>query len=257
MFDRIGATHDYIASGLSAENVNSYGAICVVGFGRCGANFLLGVIIRAGVVGDELDEVRAVENIFANGFANFFGAVGVDVFVAPDWSDFRGDMFSLSAEGSDNFSGGENRGAGEPSSVNCVADINGSVFGFISDVANGGDAGVEKNLRGLQTEEDAGAFALDEVVGFERVLEIVFEEGNVGVSIHHAGHEPFVREVNHLRVGGDGDAGTYLGDFLVFYQDDLVGGNFSCGGIDDVAGADGDGLSPDRKCEEDCDQSSD
>ena len=96
--------------------------------------------------------------------------------------------------------------------------------------------------------------AFDEVIGFESVLEIVFEEGDVRVGIHHAGHEPFVGEVNHLRVGGDGDTGAYVGDFLVFYQDDLICGDFSCGGVDDVAGADGDGLGPERKCEEDCDQ---
>ena len=209
-----------------------------------GANFFFGVVVGAGIVGDELDEVRAIENIFANGFANFFGAVSVDIFIAPDRTDFGGDMFSLSAERSDDFSGSEDRGAGEPSAINCVADIDGGVFGFISDVANGGDAGVEKNLRGLQAEEDASAFALDEVVGLERVLEIVFEEGDVGVGIHDAGHEPFAREVNHLRVGGDGNTGAYLGDFLVFYQDDLIGGDFSCGWVDDVTGADGDGLGP-------------
>ena len=146
VLDRIGAAHDDVASGLPAENVDGHGAICAVGFVGSGANFLFGVVIGAGIVGDELDEVCAVENIFANGFTDFFGAIGVDIFVAPDRSDFRGDMFSLSAERSDDFSGGENRGAGEPSAVNCVADIDRGVFRFISDVANGGDAGVEKNL---------------------------------------------------------------------------------------------------------------
>ena len=57
-----------------------------------------------------------------------------------------------------------------------------------------------------------------------------------------------------MSVGGDRDARTYLGDFLVFYQDDLICSDFSCGGVDDVAGADGDGLGAEGKCEEDCDQ---
>ena len=231
VFERIGAAVDYIVRLFFFVTVDGEGAAGFVSFVGGGADFFLGVHVVA-VVGDELDEIGAVENIFADGFANFLGAVGINIFVAPDGAHFRRSAGRLSAEGSDDFSGGENRGAGEPAFVDGVADVNGGVAGFVADVADCSDACVQERLRDFEALEDAHSSADFEIIFLEWGAHVGEEESDVSVRIHDAGHDPFVREIDDLGIGGDLDGGAEFGDLLVFDEDDLIFGDRACGGID-------------------------
>ena len=145
-------------------------------------------------------------------------------------------------------------GPAEPAFVDGVADIDGGIAGFVANVADRSDAGVQKRLRDFQPLQDTHSFTDFEIVGLEGRVHIGKKEGDMCVRIHDAGHDPFVGEVNYLRIGGDGDAGADVGDLLVFDDDDLIFGDGAGGGVDEISCADGDGLGPERKCEEDCDE---
>jgi hypothetical protein len=146
----------------------------------------------------------------------------------------------LPAVRSDDFSGGEDGGAIEPALLERLAQIDGGEVGVVADVADGGNAGVE---------EDAGSFEAAERAKGGVFVKVAFVEvpnllagGDVRVRVHDAGHHPGVREVDDDGVLGDGDIRADFRDLRVLHEDDLVFRDCAMGGIDQVAGADGDGL---------------
>src|SRR5277367_3352079 len=79
VLDGVDAGLDDEGGGFASIDMNSNCAARVMGFVDRSEQFFFGVVVGA-VVGAKLDEIRTVENIFANGFANFERTVGVNIF---------------------------------------------------------------------------------------------------------------------------------------------------------------------------------
>jgi hypothetical protein len=88
----------------------------------------------------------------------------------------------------------------------------------------------------------AGGFHQIVMIEFAKVLHALRD---VGVGVHDAGHHPFVREVDDRGILRDGDARADLYDLLFLHEDDLIPGDGTGGGIDQISSADGDRLGPD------------
>jgi hypothetical protein len=74
MLDGIYTPCDCIVRSFPAHYVHGNRTSCMVRFLDCGPNFFQGIMVIA-IVGDELDQIGAVENVLANAFADFFRAV--------------------------------------------------------------------------------------------------------------------------------------------------------------------------------------
>src|ERR1700722_20461458 len=117
MLDGIHAPGDYVVRRFSAEHVHGYWSSCVVRLVHGRADFFERIMIIA-VVGDQLDQVRAVKNIFANRFADFLGAIRVVIFKTPERANLLRDAAALAAKGRDDFARGLYLGPDEPARVN-------------------------------------------------------------------------------------------------------------------------------------------
>ena len=79
MFDGINAFRNYVVGRLAPQYVHSHRSPRVVRFVHGGADFFQRIMIRA-VVSDKLDQIGAVENVFADRLTNLFRAVRIVVF---------------------------------------------------------------------------------------------------------------------------------------------------------------------------------
>src|ERR1700726_29284 len=145
VLDGVHARFNDIRSRLSSEDVNRDRESRVMSFIDRGADFIDRVVIGA-VVGDELYQVGAVVDVLADGLTDFVDVVRVIIFELPEGADFLRDAAGLSPERGDDFSGGQYGGTDEPASVDRLAERNGGKVCVVADVADRGDAGVQKSL---------------------------------------------------------------------------------------------------------------
>jgi hypothetical protein len=69
------------------------------------------------------------------------------------------------------------------------------------------------------------------------------------VGVNQAGHHPFFGKIDDLRIFWNREACANRGDFAVFDEDDLIPADGALGRIEQIPGADSDGLSGSRQNE--------
>src|SRR4029077_18338341 len=247
VLDGVHARFNDIRSRLSSEDVNRDRESRVMSFIDRGADFIDRVVIGA-VVGDELYQVGAVVDVLADGLTDFVDVVGVVIFELTEGADFLRDAAGLSPERGANFSGGQHGGTDEPASVARLAERNGGKVCVVADVADRGDAGVQKSLSRPKAAESAERSVFAEVVRIE-FAKVLHALGDVRMRVHHAGHHPFAGEVHDLGAVWNRDVRTHFQDLFDFNEDDLFLGSGSGCGIDQIARANRNSLRPDGRGE--------
>ena len=187
----------------------------------------------------DFDEVGAVIELFADGFARFPGAVdGLN-------ADGNGDLGRITFQavatgGGDAARGNFHARAGNQALVDGVANIYVAIHGaFGFDVAQGGEAGFEGAFCAERGEDSAVLPGLleEDVVVFGDVSCV---DHDVGVAIDEAGEDGGLAEVDDVGASGDLDlvGGRDSGDFFALDDDDLIAEHLAGADVEEMTGAD-------------------
>src|SRR5580692_9346760 len=104
MFEGVNARCNYIVGRLPAIDMHRYGTSRVVSLFHSGADFLDRIVVVVAVC-DELDQISAVENVFADGFSDLLRAIRLVVFKTPERTGFRGQRTALTSKRRNDFAG--------------------------------------------------------------------------------------------------------------------------------------------------------
>src|SRR5580704_6980815 len=103
VLDGVDASLNDESGGFASIDVNGNSTARFMGFIDRSEQLFFGIMVGA-VVGAKFDQISTVKNIFSHGFADFEGAIGIDVFKEPGLARFRRNTLGLAAIGTDDFS---------------------------------------------------------------------------------------------------------------------------------------------------------
>src|SRR5580693_1445294 len=176
----------------------------------------IAAVSEDGAAGENLDMVGAVVRKLADALADFPRAVGLAVAKIPRKSNVgreAGHGAGATGDG-DVGSGDEHARAGDVAFGDGVAESDVGECAIDADVANGGEAGVERHAGvwdGFERHFGGGVFELIDGIDIALLRAV----GKVGVAVDEAGEDGGVREIDRLGAGGDLEIWADRGDFSV------------------------------------------
>src|SRR5450631_3001394 len=141
------------------------------------------------VVGDQLNEISPVENVFPYRLANFIWVVTVVILEVPDRAHLLRNIFVLPSEWCNGLACRQDGWTYEPPCINCLAEVDGGKVSVIAGVADCSDPPIQQHLGAMQSTQGSQSGGFPQIpVLVGDVFQITF--GDMGMRVHNARHDP-------------------------------------------------------------------